>query len=175
MCTVLLPPGVNPIVVKYIYIHKLIDWLISIQPFGRFWQKPEPSQAAMALTRCILGKFLGVVFHCFSLPLDVPTFAARCLHVPNNANASSSERWNCGREMTPFLRHIKFFYMSQIYDMGPTALLPLRRKACWGFFRRKNPTVQPGLNPWTWVPEASMLNTRPPNPHIRIYHSSKQF
>jgi len=25
--------------------------------------------------------------------------------------------------------------MPQIYDMGPTALLPLRRKACWGFFR----------------------------------------
>jgi len=22
----------------------------------------------------------------------------------------------------------------QIYDMGPTALLPLRRKACWGFY-----------------------------------------
>ena len=24
--------------------------------------------------------------------------------------------------------------MPQIYDMGPTALLPLQRKACWGFF-----------------------------------------
>jgi len=24
--------------------------------------------------------------------------------------------------------------MPQIYDMGPTAFLPLRRKACWGFF-----------------------------------------
>jgi len=23
--------------------------------------------------------------------------------------------------------------MRQIYDMGPTALLTLRRKACWGF------------------------------------------
>jgi len=31
--------------------------------------------------------------------------------------------------------------MPQIYDMGPTALLPLRRKACWGFFRPKNPTA----------------------------------
>jgi hypothetical protein len=36
--------------------------LISIQPLGRFWQEPEPSQATgMALARCILGKFLGVV------------------------------------------------------------------------------------------------------------------
>jgi hypothetical protein len=27
------------------------------------------------------------------------------------------------------------FYMPQICDMGPTALLPFRRKAYWGFFR----------------------------------------
>jgi hypothetical protein len=71
----------------------------SNQPWGRFWQEREPSQATgMALARCILGKFLGVVCHCFPLPLDVPTFAARCLHVPNNASAPSSERWKCGRE-----------------------------------------------------------------------------
>jgi len=31
----------------------------------------------MALAHCILGKFLGVVCHCFSPPLDVPTFSAR--------------------------------------------------------------------------------------------------
>ena len=33
--------------------------------------------------------------------------------------------------------------MPQICDMGQTALLPLRRKACWGFFffALKNPTV----------------------------------
>jgi hypothetical protein len=43
--------------------------IISIQPLGRFWQEPEPSQATgMALARCILGMFLGVVCHCFPLP-----------------------------------------------------------------------------------------------------------
>jgi hypothetical protein len=70
------------------------------------WQEPGPSQATgLALARCISRQ----VCHCFPLPLDVPTFAARCLHVPINASASSSERWNCGREwsgnfaeMTPF-------------------------------------------------------------------------
>ena len=31
-------------------------------------------------------------------PLDVPTFAARCLCVRNDARDPSSERWNCGRE-----------------------------------------------------------------------------
>jgi hypothetical protein len=34
------------------------------------------------------------------------------------------------------------------------------RKACCGFFRPKNP----GSNPRSWVPEASMLTTRPPKP-----------
>jgi len=37
----------------------------------------------MALVRYILGKFLGVVCHCFPPGLDVPTFATRCLHVQN--------------------------------------------------------------------------------------------
>ena len=47
---------------------------------GRAWQEPEPSHVTgMALAHCILGKFLGVVFHHFPLPLDVPTLAARCL------------------------------------------------------------------------------------------------
>ena len=31
--------------------------------------------------------------------------------------------------------------------------------------------VQPGLNPQTWVPEASMLTTRPPKPSIFVIRS----
>ena len=54
---------------------------ISVQPLGQFGQEPEPSQATgMALVRCILGKFLGVVCHCFPQRLEVPTSAARCLN-----------------------------------------------------------------------------------------------
>ena len=37
--------------------------------------------------------------------------------------------------------------MLQIYDMGPAALLPLRRKARWGFSRPKNPTASAGFEP----------------------------
>jgi len=37
--------------------------------------------------------------------------------------------------------------MPQIYDMGPTALLPLWWKACWGIFRPKNPTALAGFEP----------------------------
>ena len=44
----------------------VIIFIISIQPLGQFGQEPEPSQATgMAVVRCILGKFLGVVCHCF--------------------------------------------------------------------------------------------------------------
>jgi hypothetical protein len=37
-------------------------------------------------------------------------------------------------EITPFVRHLGIFNMPQICDMGQTALLPFRRKACSGFF-----------------------------------------
>jgi len=107
------------------------------------WQEPEPSQATgMALAHCTLGKFLRVGCHCFPPPLDVPTFIARCLQVRNDARYPSSEGWNCRRERWPVIlpkwwlsRHLGIFYMPQIYDMGPMALLPLWGKACWGFFR----------------------------------------
>ena len=58
-----------------IYIHSLI---FSLE--GRAWQEPEFSHVTgMALAHCILGKFLGVVCHCFPPSLDVPTLAAKCL------------------------------------------------------------------------------------------------
>ena len=48
--------------------------------------------------------------------------------------------------------------MPQIYDMRPTALLPLWRKACWGFFHpEKSWRFRPGLNSRTWVLKGSTL------------------
>jgi len=52
--------------------------------------------------------------------------------------------------------------MPQICDMGQTALLPLRRAE--DFFARKIRQPRPGVNPRSWVPEASTLTTRPPKP-----------
>ena len=127
---------------------------ISIQTLGQFGQEPEPSQATgMALVRCIMGKFLGVVCHYFPPRLDVPTFAARGPHVRNDERDPSSERWNYGRErlscnfayMASLFTPLGIFYMPQIYDMGSTALFPLRRKACWGFFALKNPKASAGF------------------------------
>ena len=65
----------------------------------------------MALVRCIPGKFLGAVCHCFPPRLDVPTFAARCLHVRNDARDPSNERWNYGRESLPGT----FAYMASLF------------------------------------------------------------
>jgi hypothetical protein len=48
----------------------------------------------------------------------------------------------------------------------PTALFPLRRKACWGFFfALKIRRLRPGANPRTWVPKAGTL----PLDHRRRY------
>jgi len=94
----------------------------------------------MALARCILGRFLRGSLPLLSPLLDVPTFAARCLHVRNDARDPNSQRRNCERVCCLVIlpkwrlpRHLGI-YMPQIYDMGPTALLPFRRKACLGFF-----------------------------------------
>jgi hypothetical protein len=103
---------------------------MGIQPLGQFG-------SGIALIRCILGKFLGAVCHFFPPSLHVPTLAASCLHVLNDARDPSSERWNYGREisgnfayMTSQFTSLGIFHMPQIYDMGPTALLPLQRKVC---------------------------------------------
>jgi len=58
-------------------IIKLVIIIIGIQPLGRSGQRPEFSQATgMALVRCILGKFLGVVCHCFP-PIKLVSSANR--------------------------------------------------------------------------------------------------
>ena len=119
----------------------------------------------MALAHCILGKFLGVVCHCFPPPLDVPTFAARCLYVRNDARDPSSERWNCGREICPVILP-KFRLPRKFRDVlhatnlrhGTDGFTSLGRKACWGFFfALKIRRLRPGLNPRTWVLKASAL------------------
>ena len=37
--------------------------------------------------------------------------------------------------------------MPQSWDMWQILLLPIRRKACWGFLRTKNPTASAGFKP----------------------------
>ena len=60
-------------------------FIIGIQPLGRSGQRPELSQATgMAPVRCILGKFLGVVCHCF------PPLFRRSHFSPPSASTSAT-------------------------------------------------------------------------------------
>jgi hypothetical protein len=66
-----------------------------------------------------------------SLTLLSPAFRRSHLYL-NDARDPISERWNYGREMSCNFADMTsqfIFYMPQIYDIGPTALFPLQRKA----------------------------------------------
>jgi hypothetical protein len=76
----------------------------------------------------------------------------------SDTSEPSSGRWNYGREMAEKFsrkwrlpRHFWVLLHAVKHDMGQTALLSLRRKACWGFFRPKNPTASAGYEPTNWV------------------------
>ena len=57
-----------------------------------------------------------------------------------------------------------FFYMPQSWDMGQILSLPLRSKACGGFFRcQKNPTTSAGFEP---ANSGNVLTTRTPKPSL---------
>jgi hypothetical protein len=61
--------------------------------------------------------------------------------------------------------------------MEPTALLPLRRKACWGIFRPKNPTASAGREPVNLGTKGQHATSRPPKPlteAVSIKHSQEQ-
>jgi len=54
--------------------------IIGIQPLGRFGQGPELSQSTgIAQVGCILGKFVGVVCHCFP-PVYIYIYTYRVFH-----------------------------------------------------------------------------------------------
>ena len=119
----------------------------------------------MALAHCILGKFLGVVCHCFPPPLDVPTFAARCLYVCNDARDFSSERWNCGRETFPVIlpkcrlprKYRDLLHAANVRHGTDGFTSPPKEGALRIFFALKIRWLRPGLNPRTWVLKASTL------------------
>jgi hypothetical protein len=52
--------------------------------------------------------------------------------------------------------------------MGKTALLPLWRKACWGFFCPKNPTASARFEPTNLGTKGQHATSRPPKPLISV-------
>ena len=128
----------------------------------------------MALAHCILGKFLGVVCHCFPPPLDVPTFAARCLYVHNDARDPSSERWNCGREICPVILP-KFRLPRKFKDLLHAANLrhgtdrlyfTSEGRRVEDFFRPKNQKASAGFEPANFGTKGQHVTPRPLKPTI---------
>jgi hypothetical protein len=77
---------------------------IGIQPLGRSGQRPELSQATgMALVRCILRKFFGVVCHCFPPAFRRSHFRHQVPPRPPQRGRSQRRRWNCGRQYCPVI------------------------------------------------------------------------
>jgi len=82
------------------YFMLCIIIIIGIQPLGRSGQRPEFSQATgMALVRCILGKFLGVLAIAFPRFLDVPTFHHQVPPHPPRRERSQRRKWELWARM----------------------------------------------------------------------------
>jgi hypothetical protein len=105
---------------------------------------------------------------CTFNPVLIPPFISRGSPRQTAWGTSVSKMMNYGREIANFHVIAGFFNMPQSCDMGQKALLPLRRKACWGFCRPKNPTASAGLEPANL--STSMLITRLPKPLSSVLH-----
>ena len=121
------------------------------------------------LAHCILGKFLGIVCHCFPPPLDVPIFATTCLCVLSDTRDRSSERWNCGRQRCPVVILPKFRLPRKFRDLlhavnlrHGTDSFTSPPKEGWGFFRPKNPTASAGFEPANLGTKGQHATSRPP-------------
>jgi hypothetical protein len=90
----------------------------------------QPSRPFVLLTPCFI----------------VPPFISRGDPRQTAWETSVSEGRKYGRE-SDFHVIAGFFNMPQSCDMRQTTLHPLRRKACWGFLRPKNPTASAGFEP----------------------------
>jgi hypothetical protein len=119
-------------------------------------------------THSALQRRKSELFECsdFSLPdAPAPTDAFRTLAAEVGTTTMSGNRPINFAEMPTSMVHLVIFYMPQIRDIGPAALLPFWRKACLRIFLPlKIRRLRPGLNPRTWVPETSTLTPRPPKP-----------
>jgi len=120
----------------------------------------------MALARCILGKFLGVVCHCFPPPLDVPTFSASCLHVQRRERPPAAKGGTLrGREMFRIIwprmrlpRNSRDLLHAANRRHGTDGFTsPPKEGVVRIFSPLKIRRLLPGLNPRTWVPNASTL------------------
>jgi hypothetical protein len=125
----------------------------------------------MALARCILGKVLGVGCHCFSPPLEVPTFCARCLHVQRRERPPVAEGGTlCGREMFRQIsstirlpRNSRDLLHATNLRHGTDGFTSLPKEGMLRiFFALKNPTASAGFEPANLGTKGQHATSRPP-------------
>ena len=105
----------------------------------------------MALVRCILGKFLGEVCHCFPPRSEVPTFAATA-----STSATTREILAAKGGTMGLLFCLQGVTINTIRDLSHAVNLrhgTSKGRRVENFFALKNPS----LNPRTWVLKASTL------------------
>ena len=127
----------------------------------------------MALAHCILGKFLGVGCHCFPLPLDVPTFSARCLHVQRRERPLAAEGGTLrGREMfRQILSRIRLpsFTCRKSATWDRRLYFPSEGRRAEDFFALKNPTALAWFEPANLGTKGQHAISRPPKPSLLSY------
>jgi hypothetical protein len=114
---------------------------------------------------CLFAVYLTTIFQ--YLRLHSVNFYSSLIRLPSSSEAGETRVRNMAAE---FCRRVPivlvgFFNMLNIYDMGPTALLPLRRKACCGFLSPLNihrPQSLAGFEPVILGSSGNHATTRPP-------------
>ena len=112
------------------------------------------------------GRFMGFFQHCGS--------SAYCILTPNKFPHSSSEAPRIiqmretstseGGNYYQFTKELGSFTCRKAGTWDIFFYFHSGGRHAEDFYVRKIQRLRPGLNPQTWVPEASMLTTRPPKP-----------
>ena len=109
------------------------------------------------------------------LPLLSPTF--RRSHFRHERPLSAKDGITGEKWPVNFDFHVNpgFFNMLRKSATWEMPLPPPQGRHAVDFFAWKIRRLWPGSNPWSWVPEASMLTTRPPKPLTLIMRFSYLF
>ena len=99
-----------------------------------------------------LFQHCGRSAYCILTPNKLPHLSPEAPRIIQMRETSTSEGGNYYQWILWQIRNsrksTRFFYMPQSWDMGHIILLPLRRKAYWGFSGRlKNPTASARFEP----------------------------
>ena len=141
-------------VCMYIFIHSLV---FSLRV--RVGRNQSPVLGPVGLWNIAFLTSIGSCLPLFPPPLDVPTFAARCLYVRNDARNPSSESWNCPVILPKSRLPLKFRDLLHAANLrhGTGGFTSPPNEGVLRKFRPKNPTAPDGFDPRTWVLKASTL------------------